>query len=241
MERNLTAVITMAGLGLRFRRAGYDCPKYMIEVKGKTLFEWSMDSLKGYREHISRYIFLALAQDGAADFILQKCRQWGIFDPILVELSEPTDGQATTCMRAMPYCSPRDALLVYNINTYVEPDQMRYEEIAGDGHIPCFFGTGDHWSFVKLNEAGKAVEVREKSRISKYCSLGAYYFSSAELYQRLYREYYGQGTPGELQEKYIAPLYNLMIEKGMEVTVSTIDPGKVHVLGTPKELKVFAL
>ena len=38
-------IITMAGLGSRFRKVGYNCPKYMIEAKGKTLFDWSMDSL----------------------------------------------------------------------------------------------------------------------------------------------------------------------------------------------------
>ena len=30
-----------------------------------------------------------------------------------------------------------------------------------------------------------------------------------------------------------------MIEKGMEVRISIIDYGKVHVLGTPEELEVF--
>lgn len=41
----MTIIITMAGLGSRFKKAGYNCPKYMIEAKGKTLFDWSMDSL----------------------------------------------------------------------------------------------------------------------------------------------------------------------------------------------------
>ena len=43
----------------------------------------------------------------------------------------------------------------------------------------------------------------------------------------------------EKNEKYIAPLYNYMIEKGMKVTISIVDPKKVHVLGTPEELKTF--
>ena len=48
----MTVIITMAGLGSRFRKAGYNCPKYMIEAKGKTLFDWSMDSLIGYNKNI---------------------------------------------------------------------------------------------------------------------------------------------------------------------------------------------
>ena len=40
MNRDIDIVITMGGLGSRFRKAGYTVPKYMIEAKGKTLFEW---------------------------------------------------------------------------------------------------------------------------------------------------------------------------------------------------------
>lgn len=41
----MNIVITMAGLGERFLKAGYKQPKYEIEVHGKTLFEWSLLSL----------------------------------------------------------------------------------------------------------------------------------------------------------------------------------------------------
>lgn len=44
----IDVVITMGGLGARFRKMGCQVPKYMIEAKGKTLFEWSMISLEGY-------------------------------------------------------------------------------------------------------------------------------------------------------------------------------------------------
>ena len=47
MKNKIDVVITMGGLGSRFRKAGYTVPKYMIEAKGKTLFEWSMISLDG--------------------------------------------------------------------------------------------------------------------------------------------------------------------------------------------------
>lgn len=39
--------------------------------------------------------------------------------------------------------------------------------------------------------------------------------------------------------KYIAPLYNYMIEKRYNVTISIVSADKVHVLGTPEELNIF--
>ena len=235
----MNVIITMAGLGSRFRKAGYNCPKYMIEAKGKTLFEWSMDSLIGYNEHVSKYIFVVRKEDRTEDFIKEKMKKYGIDDVEVVGIDYLTDGQATTCMLAIPYCNEKEPIMVYNIDTYVEPNEMKYEDISGDGHIPCFHAEGDHWSFAKLDENGKVTEVREKVRISDNCTLGAYYFSSAELYKDLYEEYYKDNSKLEKNEKYIAPLYNFMIEKGMPVTISIVDEKKVHVLGTPEELQKF--
>lgn len=239
MSKNMTVIITMAGLGSRFRKAGYNCPKYMIEAKGKTLFEWSMDSLVGYNDYVDKYVFVVRKEDNASDFIKEKCAAYGINNVDLVEIDYMTDGQATTCMLAIPYCDPDKSIMVYNIDTYVEPNEMKYEDISGEGHIPCFHADGDHWSFAKLDDNGKVIEVREKVRISDNCTLGAYYFSSAKLYKQLYDEYYADDSNMEKNEKYIAPLYNYMISKNQEVTISIVDAKKVHVLGTPEELKVF--
>ena len=232
-------IITMAGLGTRFRNAGYNCPKYMIEAKGKSLFEWSMDSLVDYNEHVSQYIFVVRKEDNAESFIRSKCDIYGIRKIKVIEIDHMTDGQATTCMLALPYCDPDESIMVYNIDTYVEPHEMKYADIAGDGHIPCFHGEGDHWSFARLDENGNVVEVREKQRISDNCTLGAYYFSSAKLYEELYQTYYQDQTHIEKNEKYIAPLYNHMIQSGYKVTISLVDAKKVHVLGTPEELQTF--
>ncbi len=239
MDKKLNVIITMAGAGSRFRRAGYHCPKYMIEAKGRTLFEWSLESLRGYTPIVSKYIFVVRSEDGSKGFIAEQCKELGICQYEVLELDHATDGQATTCMYAIGHCNPEEAILVYNIDTYVEPYEMKFEDISGDGHIPCFHAEGEHWSFVKVDESGKAVEVREKKRISDNCTLGAYYFSSAKLYKTIYNEYYLSDFHMEKNEKYIAPMYNYMIEKGYPVTISIVDEKKVHVLGTPDELKEF--
>lgn len=239
MKTKMTVIITMAGLGSRFRNAGYNYPKYMIEARGKTLFEWSMDSLIGYNEYVEKYIFVVRSEDGETEFIRKQCIKYGFENVDIIEIDHMTDGQATTCMLAIPYCNINDGILVYNIDTYVEPYEMKYQDISGDGHIPCFHASGSHWSFAKVDENGNVIEVREKQRISENCTLGAYYFSSAALYKKLYEEYYIDKKNIEKNEKYIAPLYNYMIEKGMLVTISIVDSKKVHVLGTPEELQAF--
>lgn len=235
----MTIIITMAGIGQRFREAGYEVPKYMIEAKGKTLFEWSLDSLLGFKEKVSQYIFIVRKEDNAVGFIEKKCSNYGIQNIRIVEIDYITDGQATTCLLALSYIESDEAIMVYNIDTYVESYEMKWEDIRGEGYIPCFKAEGNHWSFVKLDENGKVIEIREKERISDNCTLGAYYFSSAQLYKKIYDSYYLNNTNLDMKERYIAPLYNYMIKQGMEVNISIIEANKVHVLGTPAELDSF--
>lgn len=235
----MNIVITMAGLGKRFRDAGYNEPKYMIKAKGKTLFEWSMESLKGFNDEKTKYIFIVRKEDDSSQFIKEQSIKLGINNFDIVELNELTDGQATTAMHASKYWTKEEPLLIYNIDTYVEAYAMNKNQLQGDGFIPCFQAEGDHWSFVKLDDNGNVVEIREKQRISDNCTLGAYYFATCALYEQLYNEYYKENQHMEKGEKYIAPLYNYLLEKGGIVKINIIDRNKVHVLGTPEELQQF--
>jgi len=56
--KKLNIIITMGGIGSRFAKVGYNLPKYMIEAKGKTLFEWSLDSLRGYFSIVDKFVFV---------------------------------------------------------------------------------------------------------------------------------------------------------------------------------------
>ena len=241
MKNKIDVVITMGGLGSRFRKAGYTVPKYMIEAKGKTLFEWSMISLDGYKKDVNQYIFIAMKEEGIdmEGFIKEKCQELEIDNYHLILLDYLTDGQATTATLAEKYWNKEHALLIYNIDTYVEPGQMNSEELKGDGFIPCFKAEGDHWSFVRLDEQERVVEIKEKQRISDHCTLGAYYFKTCGLYKKLYDEYYSEEKNLVKGEKYVAPLYDYLLSKGGEIYISDIAPERVHVLGTPEELECF--
>lgn len=233
-------VITMAGFGSRFTKAGYDCPKYQIEVHGKPLFDWSLLSLSQFLAPENKVIFIVRKDDQAADFIQKRCAILGIERFELIELDAPTDGQATSAALAVPYCDPDKAMLIYNIDTLVLPKALP-DAIPANTHgwIPCFQAEGDHWSFVGLNDAGIATEVREKQRISAHATIGLYWFSSAQLYQDTYQTYYADTTNLEKGEKYIAPLYNHLIQHKQDVRILDVPVSAVHPLGTPAEVDLF--
>lgn len=233
-------VITMAGLGSRFKEAGYNVPKYMIEAHGKTLFEWSMLSLTDYFSHTECIHFIVRKEDNAKEFIEIKSKQFTKNKLNIIEIDYLTAGQAATCNLARTSWNKDNGLVVYNIDTYVEPYIMKYSDIKGDGLIPCFKGEGDHWSFVAVNDEFKALEVKEKKRISPYCSVGLYYFKTCSLYEKMYNEcYINKKIQLEKNEEYIAPMYDYMIKNNYDIYISCIDAKSIHALGTPKELEIF--
>lgn len=238
---SLHVVVTMAGLGSRFRAQGYALPKFAIEVRGRTMFAWAMESLRNFLPG-AHATFVVRAEDDPGALIRREIRAFGVDDPVLVTLPEVTDGQATTVLRTLPSLrerNPHAPLLVYNIDTYVEPRALHPRDVRGDGWIPCFPGAGDAWSFFRTDADDRVLEAREKVRVSEHCSIGLYWFASVDLYEDTYRAFYGNGTPPDLKERYVAPLYQHLVATGRELYVHRVPPDAVHPLGTPEEVEAF--
>lgn len=236
-----TAVITMAGFGRRFLDAGYRLPKYRIEAHGRPLFEWSMLSLRSFIADGSHFVFVVRRDDQASPFIRECAKRLGIQKISIIELDAPTDGQATTALLAAPAISdPTDPMLIYNIDTFVNPKSLSADRVRGDGWVPCFPAEGDHWSFALTADDDRAIELREKRRISPHATIGLYWFSSFELYRTSYVSFYETAGAVEMNERYVAPLYNHLIGAGHPVFIHQVPVADVYPLGVPADVERFA-
>lgn len=233
--------ITMAGLGSRFARAGHTRPKYEIEVLGRPLFDWSMLSLTAFYEAGWAFRFATRAGLGAEPYLRARCAGLGIEIGGIVELAEVTDGQATTAWLLAQDAPQDQPFAVYNIDTFVAPGAMVPPEPgACAGWMPCFGAPGEGWSFARLAPDGTVAEVREKQRISEHATVGLYWFDSAARYCALYERFFAKPGSAEKGERYIAPMYNQMIEEGARVEIATLALESVGMLGTPEQVAAFA-
>lgn len=224
-------VITMAGTGERFRRAGYTVDKHAIIWRGRTLFEWAIDSCRNFFHH--EFIFVTRDTPGISEFIYEASSRTGL-SPKQIKIktiSQATRGQAATAKLAEEFFDHDEPVSIFNIDTYVNPDFLKPADIRGDGWIPVFPAEGARWSFVDADAQGKAKRVTEKDRISNHCSIGFYYFHSFSEFQRLVETLTSQAA-----EWYIAPLYNEYIRKGHSVFIHELPAEAVIVLGTPEDL-----
>lgn len=234
-------VITMAGAGSRFAQAGYRVPKYEVDVHGRTLFAWSMHSLRNFIDAGSPFVFVVRNTPAVAAFLERQCDELGIRSYKLAVINELTDGQATSAMFAREVWDDIGRpMAIYNIDTYVEPTCLPLSAIRGNGWLPCFPGDGDKWSFAAADETGRVNEVREKQRISPYATIGLYWFDSLLRYVHAYERYYSDPRRLEARERYIAPLYNHLIAEGDEVYLHTVRARDVYPLGTPEDVMAFA-
>lgn len=220
----------MAGLGMRFKNAGYTEEKYKIIFHGKTLFDWSLESLVNFKDH--EFIFISRNFPEIQKFITERTKKAGIEKVSIEIISHPTRGQAETVLSASKYFTNDDSILIFNTDTYVNPAAIKPTDILGNGWIPVFSAQGDKWSFVETDNFGTVIKTTEKIRISDKCSIGMYYFDSYKQFEQLVLNLNRKG----LGEWYIAPLYNDFIRKGNKVFAYIIPSESIMVLGTPEDI-----
>lgn len=231
-------IIAMAGEGSRFKKVGIEIPKHEIFAGGKTLFEWSMLSLKDFFNE--NFIFITRRKYYNRNFIKKECSKIGINNYVIHEIDYLTDGQASTVMCADELIENNDEVLIYNIDTYVKEYSIKKVDIKDKyfGFIPVFKSEGDKWSFVKVDKDKKVVDVAEKVRISNLGSIGLYYFRTWSKFKSVYNSM-KKSIKDEFHETYIAPMYKELISQQLEIGVKVIDETCVHVLGTPEDVEKF--
>ncbi len=226
----------MAGKGTRFKNAGISCPKHEITVKDRPMFDWAMQSLESFYDE--EFIFVTQASDSPADFLADRCATLGIDNYKEVRLTDYTDGQASTALAADDIIDASQSVAIFNIDTYITKGKLTPEILTGDGFIPVFETTGERWSFVKEDSEGNVVTVSEKEKISDLATIGFYYFDQWSYFTEASAEIATE-TKAKYGETYVAPLYNHMIDNGMQIETQYLQESDVHVLGTPDDLRSF--
>jgi dTDP-glucose pyrophosphorylase len=230
-------VIPMAGAGGRFKKAGYEKPKMLLEAHSKTLLEWSVDSLPleictnlvfiGLKEHREKY--------NLGSFIKEKYNKYNLN---FLWLDNITRGQAETVYKAKDLIDLDTDLVVFNIDTFFISDTLKKNLLKNniDGVLGAFESKEDRFSYAKLDEKGYVKETAEKIVISNYALTGLYHFKYPRDFFNICQKHIENNILYK-NEFYIAPMYNELIKQGKKFI---IDIAKEHwILGTPNEYKVF--
>jgi choline kinase len=252
----MNILVLMAGRGQRFRDKGYEKPKPLIEVNGKTILQWTTESCpyinhngKGQSEYIKLH-FAVLQEhlDEGLDKFL-----YSIYgrDIEIIPFKEVTRGSLDTAMQvASKMWHKEHPLLVldsdnkYNDNEFkdfVRDIAFRKNAIA----VACFDNPiqslPNKWSNVII-ENGRAIGIREKDDtwVHHPTMIGIFYFGQTKFfkeYAKFIMEFHKPVMFNENAEYYMSmvPSYNVGINTPVYVhKVTDVVP-----LGTPEDVKKF--
>jgi len=234
----MNIIVPMAGRGSRFADVGFSIPKPLIPVRGRPMYTWAIDSLP--TRLAKRLIFVCLAEHLSQRALARDIdERYRSFNPVVLALSEVTQGQACTVLTARDLVDTSEPLVIFNADTYVRSDfEQRLRTLEADvaGILGVFRAAGDKWSFAKTDASGRVVETAEKRRISEWASTGLYYFARGCDFVR-HADAMIAAEERVNGEFYVAPVYNRLIGSGMRVEIDVAR--EVWALGTPEDLARF--
>ena len=226
----------MAGQSERFLKAGYTHPKWMLPIHGRPLLDYVIYSFKNYFKS-EKFVFIYRGDSSIYDFICARVKLFGIEEFQIINIKNSTRGQAETVFNGLKnYRLPSDeGILIFNADTirgYIEKPNFTSH---CNGWLECFYGQGDHWSFV-LGDAPPnekiAIKVVEKKRISNICSTGLYWFDSWTTFLNSFKF---ELLHPQAHEIFVAPLLQNIINKNGIVRFDVIQNEKIFFSGTPLE------
>lgn len=237
----LNIVIPMAGRGSRFQKAGFIIPKPLIPVHGKPMISVVINNLRPACEH--RFIFLCLEEHVKQYQVDEKLRQWAPGCEIVL-VDSVTEGAACTVLLAKHLINNDDALMIANSDQWVDIDINDYLTFINfsdvDGTIMTMWADDPKWSFVRFNGKGVPCEVLEKEVVSNEATVGIYNYRRGADFVAAAESMIAKNFRVN-NEFYVAPAYNEMLAKGMNISCYNIgsECKGMYGLGIPSDLEKF--
>jgi beta-phosphoglucomutase-like phosphatase (HAD superfamily)/dTDP-glucose pyrophosphorylase len=239
MTPDMNVLIPMAGRGSRFEVQKFQDIKPMIPVRG------TMPMIQVVVRNLNitaRHLFIAQAHH-IDQYRLSYWLPIIVDSCTLVSVTGLTEGAACTTLLAKEYIDNDNPLLIANSDQFVEFDMnafmYRVMNSDIDGGILCFnLDQPDcKWSFVEMDDRGLVKQVYEKSPVSRYATVGIYFWKRGSDYVRYATEMVSTESNKINGEFYVAPVYNFAIRDGKKIV--KFDVHKMWGLGVPEDLLVF--
>jgi hypothetical protein len=239
-------VIPMSGMSSRFSVAGYQLPKYLLEISGKTVINHIVDL---YPKD-SEFIFIVNDKNAEDTDILNHleniCKNKKIF-----VIPSHKKGPVHTISYAYDFIDDDEPVVVNYCDFSMYWDYNDFEKFVNktqcDGCVVSYTGFhphmlgSDNYAFCKTDENNKILEIREKqpftdNKMQEFASTGTYYFKKGSYIKKYFNELIG-GDVNLNGEYYVSLVYNLLIQDNLFVNVYEVP----HMLqwGTPLDLDMY--
>ncbi len=230
----------MGGLGQRFRDAGFDTPKPLIDVQGVAMFQKALAAYDNYAGD-KRHLFV-IRKDTDDEYSLGDQIKQLLPDAQIKILDHNTRGAVETCMIAEDLIDPElplvimDCDITFNAPNYFEMMRQAVEDNSYDGLLLSFDSSDPRYSFAETDENGLVVRTAEKVAISNNALMGAYFFTRASTFLDAAHELLSRDISESMKEYYVSLIYNILIDSNKRIGLAK---GSFTSFGTPEELQNY--
>lgn len=233
----------MAGEGSRFLKEGWNTPKPLIELNGKTLFQRAIGSVH-INETQMKYSFI-VRKEHIDKYGIDKRIKELLPEANIFYVEKTTRGAVETCLIAREAIDKEDAIVVMDCDLEFKSKaytngikdilSKRTDEVNG-GMLVSFNSNLPKYSYAEIDNNNKVLRTAEKEVISNHALCGAYFFSKSESFLSAADKLLNEANFSK-PEFYVSLLYNYLLNDGETVTLAEME--EYYSYGTPDELKRF--
>jgi dTDP-glucose pyrophosphorylase len=244
--RKINLVIPMAGAGSRFVKEGYTTPKPLIEMAGKPMIQWALESFIFQNAQVD--VTLICQQAHIDKYNLKEKLERVVRNVFpetnfnLLSVDKLTEGAACTVLISKDVINNDQELIIADSDHHVKwstSDFIRLIDYTeSDGAILNFISHLSKWSFCEVRNDGFIYRVEEKNPISPFANVGVYYFRKGKDFV-FAAEKMIENNLRINNEFYVAPVYNMLIEENKHILAYPISPQSMFEMGTPDDMKEF--
>jgi NDP-sugar pyrophosphorylase family protein len=236
----LQILMPMGGLGQRFRDAGINTPKPLIDVNGVPMFRKALAAYDSY-EGEKRHIFV-IRKDTDDEYGLARQILEILPDAKIKALDHNTRGAVETCLVAEEFIDPNLPLVImdcdisFEAGNYFELIKEAVDDNAYDGLLLSFESSDPRYSFAEADENNIVTRTAEKVAISNNALMGAYFFTKASSFLDSAHELVSRDISADMKEYYVSLIYNILIGQRRKIGLAK---GVFYCFGTPEELQQY--
>lgn len=242
MNDRLQVIMPMCGDGSRFADKGYDMLKPLIEIDGRPMYQWALDSLREYRMDYD--ITFVIRKDHDEQFSLGEILKKAYPYSAIVKVSGKPNGPAMSVLAGLgaPRMKSRKDCQVlvmdcdvacYGHLFHVHMDQEMYSEPCTRAMLMTFRSDDGRYSCVDTYRS-RVMDIQEKNPVYRDAVAGNYWFRELSELRRAIR-----GAHDDLKdagrEIYMSDVVKKYISMGMPVMAYPADT--YESFGTPEELE----
>ena len=231
----MNILIPMAGLGSRFLTKGFQKPKPLIDVNGRTMIIRAIESL-GIKD--AKYLFV-ISKNQYTDIIKEEIAKHVTCE--FIEIDYITEGPASSALLFEQQINNDEELIIANCDQIMEwdPELFLLNVRCYDGAVVTYHETTDKNSYARIDNRGHVVEIREKQVISNISLTGIHYWKRGSSFVNSAHAMIEADDRAHNGEFYVGPTYNYMIKENLTVGIYHIPNQMHHPVGVPEDLERF--